>query len=404
MTVSTSNKLSPACLTFLAACSGSPKPAAMARVDTLHPGLIQVTSDRPTGWADSTGAWKYRVTLKIQPDEASPGELLEPGDLGVDTWGRVYVVDRKPAVIKVFDSTGAFVRTIGREGAGPGEFKVAFIAVRGPNLVMQDPMQTRMSVFDTSGRFIRSWASSCCYWGEIIIDSSDVIYFPSTSVPDSGKQSRGSALRRFKVDGTAIDTVWIPQRNEDEKVWTFSTGSGTARRNTMISSVPFSPSVVRVLHPNGGFMIGWTGEYRIMRSLTGEDTTMVFTRGWTPDPIPEALRVKQVEDMVANAKDMVGEASARESARLSDVPTQAPAYQTLRVDLDGNVWARRLVGSDSTRTLYDVFAPSGAWLGPVTVPVAVPEYGGQFFGHSVIYSVGEDGDGRPMIVRANRVQ
>jgi hypothetical protein len=172
----------------------------------------------------------------------------------------------------------------------------------------------------------------------------------------------------------------------------------------MISHVPLSPSVVKALHPNGGFVIGWTGEYRILRSVKGEDTAMVFTRSWAPDAIPESTRRKAVEDMVANAKGMVGEASARETAKLSDVPTSAPAYQTLRVDLDGNVWARHLIGSDSTRTLYDVFSPAGAWLGAVTVPVTVPEYGGQFFGHGVIYSVGEDSDGRPMIVRTNRAE
>lgn len=389
---------------LLAGCGKKGVPLAVARVDTLHAGLIQVTSTQPTGWSDTAVAWKYRVTLKIQPEERSPGELLQPGNLSVDSWGRVYVADSKPAVIKVFDSTGAFLRTIGREGAGPGEFKVAFIAVRGSHLVVQDPIQSRTSVFDTSGTFIRSWTSSCCYWDDIIIDSSDVIYLPSMSVPDSGKKSRGSVFRRFKIDGTAIDTAWIPQRQDDEKRWTFSSGSGTARRNTMMASVPFSPTVVKALHPHGGFVIGWTGEYRIMRSLTGEDTTIVFARGWTPDPIPDELRKKQVEDMVANAKDMVGEASARESARLSDIPTRSPAYQSLRVDLDGNIWARQLVGSDSVKTRFDVFAPSGAWLGTLSLPISVPEYGGQFFGHGVIYGVAEDNEGRPMIVRVNRVQ
>ena len=167
----------------------------------------------------------------------------------------------------------------------------------------------------------------------------------------------------------------------------------------MMTNVPFSPSLVRSLHPGGGFVIGWTGEYRILRSFKGEDTSMVFTRTWTAEPIPEARRRRVVEEIITNAKEMVGEANAREVAKLGDVPTNAPAFQTLRVDLDGNVWARYLVGSDSTRTRYDVFSPAGAWLGPVTVPVAVPEWGGQFFGRKAIYSTVEDEDGRPAIVR-----
>jgi 6-bladed beta-propeller len=34
-------------------------------------------------------------------------------------------LERQEEQIRVFDSTGAYVRTIGREGAGPGEFKQA---------------------------------------------------------------------------------------------------------------------------------------------------------------------------------------------------------------------------------------------------------------------------------------
>ena len=103
--------------------------------------------------------------------------------------------------------------------------------------------------------------------------------------------------------------------------------------------------------------------------------------------------------MVKNAKGMVSEETARSVARLEDIPTSAPAFITLRVDLDGNIWARHLIGSDSTRTAYDVFGPNGAWLGGLVVPVAIPEWGGQFFGRRAVYTATEDEDGRPIIVR-----
>ncbi len=389
----------------LAACEPGGAPAPLARIDTLHPGLIQVTSPAPTGWTDSARAWHYRVTLRLQPDEQSPGELLQPTGIAVDGWGRIYVVERKPASIKVYDSAGSFVRTIGREGSGPGEFRVAFIAVRGSHLAIQDPLQSRTSLFDTSGTFIRSWNSSCCYWDDIIIDSSSIVYVPSMYTPDSGAKHRGTAHRRFGIDGTSIDTVFVPRREGGEKSWVFSRGGAGSRSHAMMSTgIPFGPRVVKALHPDGGFVIGWTGEYRIRRSRTGEDTTMIITRPWTPDPIPDAMRRDAVEDLVKNAKDMVGEASARNIAKLGDVPTTAPAYQSLRVDLEGNVWARHLIGSDSTRTLYDVYASSGAWLGPVALPAAVPEYGGQFFGAGAIYAVVEDQEGRPMVVRLTRMR
>lgn len=44
-------------------------------------------------------------------------------DVCLDAEGNLYVVDRQLSRISVFDAAGAFLRTIGREGDGPGEFR-----------------------------------------------------------------------------------------------------------------------------------------------------------------------------------------------------------------------------------------------------------------------------------------
>lgn len=387
----------------LAGCGERPAPVATVRVDTLRPGLIEVTSPAPTGWNDSTKAWTYRVSLTIQPEDDSHGELSQPDGIAVDEWGRIYVADRNPVSIKLFDSAGTFIRTIGRRGGGPGEYEAVFLAVRGGHLVVHDPQQGRTSVFDTSGTFVRSWPSSCCYWDNIGIDSAGVITVPSTYSPGNGQPSRGNAMRRFRMDGTVVDTLFVPLRESPSKGWTFSGGSGGSK-TTMIMSIPFEPRLVKRLHPDGGFVVGWSGEYRILRSPRGEDTTAIYTRTWSPGRIPEEQRRAAVEGMVKNVTGLVGADKARETAILSDVPVDEPAFTSLAVDLDGTIFVRQLLGSDSTRTRFDVFSPDGAWLGTLTLPVAIPEYGGQFFGRRAIYVATEGEDGRPAIVRLSRTR
>ncbi|HXG44415.1 MAG TPA: 6-bladed beta-propeller [Gemmatimonadales bacterium] len=389
--------LGPLGFAALAGCRPGAEAIATARVDTLPSGTLVVTSDRPVGWGDSSRAWRVVETLRIQPPEGSPGELVEPLHVAADAAGRIYVADQKPAVVKQFDANGGFIRTIGREGAGPGEFRVPFIALHGAALVVHDPQQGRTAVFDTAGKFLRSWVSSCCVWSDIAVDTAGLAYIPTMPGSDSARQ-RGLAYTRYRLDGTAVDTLYVPDRGDDGGVWRFTSGSGR-NRVRMTMQIPFAPEMLFALHPAGGFVRGWSAEYRIVRSPRGEDSTLVLTRPWTPEPISDALRQEGIERVVAHAKAVVGEAAARQAARLADVPGQAPAFQMLRVDLDGYVWVRRFAPADSAWTRYDVFAPGGAWLGAVTVPVAMPGWGHQFFGRGAIYAAIEGEDGRPAVVR-----
>jgi DNA-binding beta-propeller fold protein YncE len=83
-------------------------------------------------------------------------ELTEPRSVALDATGGVYIADSKPAVIKQFGPGGGFIRSFGREGGGPGEFRIAFLATAPRVLVVHDAESSRTSVFDTTGAFLRS--------------------------------------------------------------------------------------------------------------------------------------------------------------------------------------------------------------------------------------------------------
>src|SRR5687768_9153162 len=121
---------------LLAGCGGAEASnLAEAVVDTLPGGIQRVTSSGPTAWSDSGG-----ITLTEEArwsgEDGTTSEIGQPRSLAVDEAGRVYIVDTKPALIKVFTPDGDLIRTIGGEGEGPGEFRAGFIAVRGGSLVL----------------------------------------------------------------------------------------------------------------------------------------------------------------------------------------------------------------------------------------------------------------------------
>ncbi|MEO7964233.1 MAG: 6-bladed beta-propeller [Gemmatimonadaceae bacterium] len=60
------------------------------------------------------------------------------------------------AEIRVFDSTGRFVRQMGKKGRGPGEFPVLWQVYRARDSIVGVDQSGIAQIFDASGRFVRS--------------------------------------------------------------------------------------------------------------------------------------------------------------------------------------------------------------------------------------------------------
>lgn len=58
-----------------------------------------------------------------EDDDSDAVVFGQVSDLAVDRDGRLYIADMQTRQVSVFSSDGKFLRTIGREGEGPGEFR-----------------------------------------------------------------------------------------------------------------------------------------------------------------------------------------------------------------------------------------------------------------------------------------
>jgi len=74
------------------------------------------------------GATLEEWTLELQPDLTIGAEpvtaqtaFYRPRTLGFDHLGNVYVLDTGNFRVQIFDSSGAYLRTVGEPGAGPGQ-------------------------------------------------------------------------------------------------------------------------------------------------------------------------------------------------------------------------------------------------------------------------------------------
>lgn len=105
---------------------------------------------------------RERLTLaslqKIGSDKEGQYIFVRPWKLAVDNLGRLFVLDLRDANIKVFDALGRFLWTIGKKGAGPGEFMspVGMIFGQRSELAVYDHEIRRLTFFDMRGHYLRS--------------------------------------------------------------------------------------------------------------------------------------------------------------------------------------------------------------------------------------------------------
>lgn len=396
-----SQTLVPPTLLVLAAagCSNAEgRMLAQPVIDSLPGGIPRVMSPAPTQWTGETG-WQLELVHEIAGEEGTESELINPQSLAVDDWGRVYVVDQKPMTIKVYGPDGSFIRTIGQEGEGPGEFRVGFIAVHNGNVVVHDPRVARTSVWDTTGTFQRSWTSSCCYWTDIQVDRQGRVYIPSMVQTPEGATSRGVPYVRWTLQGAVVDTVWVPRNDSQTKAWTVTTTQGGRVVSSMSTHVPLTARIVSTLNPDGGVIHGWSAYYQLAVSAAGEDTSMVFGRSWTPMPVDAERKRHEVEAMIAQMGRNLDETTLRQTFKVDDIPNSAPAYVTLNVDREGHRWLRLDPGMDSTRSTFDIFDAEGVYLGALGVSPALPMYGRIAFGREELVVARENADGLPVVAR-----
>lgn len=84
-------------------------------------------------------------------DEEGPGIYQGAGNVVVDDQGRFWVTARTH--LTVFDSSGAYVMTVGSEGQGPGEFSLiseAYLATNGA-IHVYDNRNSRLTALDPDG-------------------------------------------------------------------------------------------------------------------------------------------------------------------------------------------------------------------------------------------------------------
>ena len=143
---------------FAAACSSGGGDWAGSVTDSAG---VSIVANPATGMWGRGQAWTVQEELRIGALEGDPeyqfGQVAQ-GGITVDSHGRIYVLDQQAQEIKVYSPDGAYEKTIGKQGGGPGELRAAQFLVMGPGdtLVVPDLGNRRVSKFSPDGTLLAS--------------------------------------------------------------------------------------------------------------------------------------------------------------------------------------------------------------------------------------------------------
>ena len=277
----------------------------------------------PPGERRDTIEWVEAMIIGDRGDTDIRYAFTQPSDVTVDARGQIHVVDSRDVSVKVFDASGAYLRELGREGQGPGEFQdPRSIASLPDRVVVGASRNARWSHFDLDGNHIADYAYPIYdnLEAQIATASGEIVGLTlSFERPD--EVIRG--LGRYSPEAELLQTVVELRFTQVPTIG--RAGGGGFYLGAMPQAYPQAAPTVE-----GGAYWSTSDEYQILAVDRDGAQRWALRVAWTPGLLPRA----QIDDLMEQVRRY------REDATESEVnfPDRQPAVAGMLVDGHGHLY------------------------------------------------------------------
>ena len=306
--------------------------------------------------------------------------------IDVDGQGRLYATDGLDGTVRVFDSTGAFLRLLGRRGEGPGEFDVPQgVDVLGSRVFVYDGDGARVAVWDTAGHLQSSQripvTSYGYFWEGGAVDSARVADEQLVRVDTTFH----AVVRILDLTDGSADTIPLPDCGYGRvPMFRFPMG---------VAAVPFAGGGATWIDVGGrSIWCAHTSRAAAFRIAFGDTLP---TDSLVSDAIPAAVSDSERTAAVARMEQFARDVGGGE-IDVELIPSVKPVLQRVDRDPEGRIWMRL---ADSAGAAMDVFDSAGRILARVWLPEAPSTHHPAAFHGRHVYLVGEDRTGIPLVRR-----
>jgi hypothetical protein len=281
--------------------------------------------------------------------------------------GTVVIADRGLSAIRWFDRTGTLVRSYGREGDGPDEFRYLHQLLRcGDSLFVHDITRAEP-------------------WQVLTLDGTPVRRFAIES-----PQQEAAYRSTCGANGHFLHMGW--ERLNDPSIEPgryrgtapFWLGDATGRATAPLGDLPGSERLILPRgtrpHPLGREPVLAVGRTRAYVGTADSVTVRTFSLDGAPLAVVAFdtgdLRTTPADIERYKYRDTVGRTDARKTAAERDwetfrFPPTVPAYDAMLVDALDHLWLRRTPRSIGAPADWLVFDPDGLPVARVPLPDAL---------------------------------
>lgn len=357
-----------------AACGGGDAGASLVeRVDSAG---VEIVVNRGE---DSPLAWSFDPVYTVggSDEDADVVARIRTTGVDVDVHGRLYVLDAVNNHVAVFDGEGGLIRTVGREGGGPGEFaRPVSLTVDGAEVMVLDARHPGLVRFDTAGHPLEPLRleKPNLRWGVATFGGGVAFHWFDFRMREPTSRQRLTVF----AGGEYTDVAELPGPTPAPVRF--------ERCGVSIPTGPiFAPGVV--WHGDAGRLAVTTGlayavdvheDGRRVRSVRRDLPVREVTRA-------DALAVYE-DGLTITIGGRTCTVPAEEVVEAQGFRPQLQTVARIRLSASGEMWVQR-------RTLeyehgpIDVFAPDGVYLG--TLPAGTP-YPETFLGEHRIAAIETD--------------
>lgn len=301
-------------------------------------------------------------------DASGPTLFANIQGVHLDRLDRVWVADRQSAEVRLFDGDGAFLKTVGRRGEGPGEFMSLRLlgSFRGDSIAVWDDARGRLTVLDSAGNVARIVTAEAA---EGVPPNAFRVFEDGTALARVRKVLQAGALE----PGTIIPDTAIFARVDYSTMVSEPEGGAPAPKWlwTGRNSVPIPFTVNPGFDVRGDEVHVTSGPAFRIRVFQGGRLRESYGLDRAPAHVTAADRRDYRTMVLEGSSDSPNRQDYLSVLQHPEVPTQLPAYRTLVVADNGDVWAERY-----TYGTFDVYDPDGVYLGRVESPVMVTQVHG----------------------------